>query len=116
MSLGLTEADPKYWEIYRDIVATRSFILADHTLNELEKAKVPPKAELTEKEKEEIARQYMEAKGLLKTETGSPTATTTSANLTIEQVKAMDEKTYFKVFPKGTSDVLEAIRTGKVKV
>jgi len=73
-SLGFTEEDEEYWEIH-DLAVQGNLKRADIKLKKMEVVKKEtPKPEPTEEQIEEAARKQLEVKGLLKTETGMPSA------------------------------------------
>lgn len=82
-ALGLTPKDKAYREIFRD-VQSNNLEFADAQITELEAAKVKEVPQGTEEERftkklAEEKRKWQEDEGLLSTETGSPNASTLSA-------------------------------------
>ena len=97
--LGLKPTDKTYKHI-RALVRSGDFEAADEEIEAIKTEKVKPttepkkgeqKVELTEEEKEKISKEYLEKKGLLKSETGAPSASAPRGFAKIEQAYADGE-------------------------
>jgi multidrug efflux pump subunit AcrA (membrane-fusion protein) len=110
--LGLKPTDKTYKHI-RALVRSGDFETADE---EIEAVKAKPttepvkeqKVELTEEEKEKISKEYLEKKGLLKSETGTPSA---GGGQTFTEDQIADRKFY----EENREAILKAYKEGKIK-
>ncbi len=116
-SLGYSEKDTEYWEIFGR-AAGGNYDSAFQRVEQLKAVKTPEKKEKTEEEKqreiEEAARQYLEKQGLLKTETGFPSGAVGGKVYTRSEIASMSAQEYRKVFPK-IEDFYKAVQDGKIK-
>ena len=119
--LGLQRTDEEYWNIF-DAVMAGDFMGADDIIDEVkakqtEAKKAPePKAEVEKKARaivEEGKRKEAEEKGQLEIETGGPSAG--GVVYTTKEINDMDLATYRKAFPRGYSDILDGVKSGKIR-
>ncbi len=120
-SLGYTEKDPEYWEVFGR-AASGNMDIASNRVAELRQKKfspVTPKPEKTKEEEakeiEEKARAYLESKGLLKTETGAGAGSGGGKTYTKADIENMSATEYRQAFPGGMSDFMKALQEGRVK-
>jgi len=112
--LGYKRGDPEYYEIFGR-AADNDFDGAYARIEQLTVKKQPPKVEeKKEVDEEEIARKYMEKKGLLQTETTAPSGSGAGKIYTKDEITSMDAKEYRKTFPT-TADFWKAMQEGRIK-
>ncbi len=121
LAAGITEGDDAYWEI-KDLVEAGKFDRADMKLKKLEATRQQPVEEkkletsnqqatqLTEAQEEEIARKYMQKKGLLKNDTTLP-AGGGGKVFTRQQISNMSVDEY----KQNKADIDAAMREGRIK-
>ncbi len=118
---GLTDKDEEYWEIQAML---QSGISANLKRAEIKVDKIKKKVEVVtespeqilKKHKDEVdeaARQLLESKGVLKSETGGPSGGK-GGILTLSEVDAMSQEEYHKRFPTPT-DFYNAMQEGKIR-
>jgi len=116
--LGLSPDSKEYLAIF-GAVASGRFDKADKLIEELTVVRETPKEvqKPVEKSKptDEETRAYLEAQGLLKTNTPNPSSSKGQI-WTMDQIRKMEPKEYAKHFPGGFPEVMQGVREGKIKV
>ncbi len=121
-SLGYTDKDAEYWEVFGR-AASGNLDIATKRIDELRLKKFPQVTQKPEKtveetknEVEEAARAYLEKQGLLKTETTIGGAGSGGGKTyTKDEIASMSATDYRKTFPGGLSDVMQAFQEGRIK-
>lgn len=106
LSAGLTEESDEYWVIHDALAKEGNLKKAEAKVSKLENSKTevnaePEKKPLSDEEKAEIAREWMEKEGQLKTEIVSPAGAGVGKKPTLEEVKAVTAQEYAEKVKSG---------------
>jgi len=122
-TLGLDPESEEYLDV-QDLATRGNFKLADLRLKRMEVRKIEKEAETAkttkvapeeiEKLAEERARKILQERGLLKTDSGTPSRSGGGRTYTGTEIQGMSIAEYRKAFPE-YADYLQAVTEGRVK-